>query len=652
LVFVLEHWFQVFHGHQAPFQLLMFYPDKLALGYSDALFLLAIPYSLFRLVGFDYFSSYKLLFFFMTSVGYFGAHLMLSKVFKCTLYFSLTGAVLLTFLNSLHVHQAGHGQLLSFYFYPILVYLLYTFFAAENKRGVSAWVSIMTFSILLGLIFFTSYYPAWFFAFSLIIFSLLYVIVGFCSNALTFRKLLSLWKESRSPLLGALIVFVATLTPFFLTYLPVVASGFKSTFEEMLVFAPHVKDIINVGTGNWIWSRLLGRLQFGFGNYETQMGSPIITLAMFIVSVILLLWRRERKVADTTDRIVVALACTAVLLFLLVVKVDHYSLWWCVEKMVPGALAIRALGRALIVFDMAEIIVIMYVLNKHFVANRKAWGTASRTPFLTMVLAFLVLVPMILVADQTSHCGILFDKDPQIALLKNTPRRELAQYDAFFVTNGDPRLPFYMQNIDAMLIAMDTGIPTVNGYSGYFPDPVFAKAPSGYEYEEKVRAWLKAREVRSRICALDLKTRQCEPIDLYNQQADTEREAAHRYLSEFTSLYVSVTKFFAAGHKPEDLYPQFLETHGFLDPSYGYGSGVANNWTGDHRIWIGPRFPVGQKGRCFGIGMLGKWKFLKEIMREYGGAAVEAYYPYPRPYVEGTDQESGELLIVFQANSK
>ena len=45
VIFTLEHWFSAFKGQEPMLVLNMFYPDRVALGYADGLFLFALPYA-------------------------------------------------------------------------------------------------------------------------------------------------------------------------------------------------------------------------------------------------------------------------------------------------------------------------------------------------------------------------------------------------------------------------------------------------------------------------------------------------------------------------------------------------------------------------------------------------------------------------------
>ena len=135
MVFTLEHWLSAFKGQEPLLILNMFYPDKMALGYADGLFLFALPYAAFRVIGFDYFTSYQLLFICMTVLGYAAWLVLLRRALRLDIGFAVLGAVLLTCLNALQ-QQAQIGKLTAFNLYPVLIGLLVIYSSTAEQEGL------------------------------------------------------------------------------------------------------------------------------------------------------------------------------------------------------------------------------------------------------------------------------------------------------------------------------------------------------------------------------------------------------------------------------------------------------------------------------------------------------------------------------------
>jgi hypothetical protein len=78
------------------------------------------------------------------------------------------------------------------------------------------------------------------------------------------------------------------------------------------------------------------------------------------------------------------------------------------------------------------------------------------------------------------------------------------QCKSFYVVNAaHPNRAFYATQIDAMLVSQQRNLPTLNGYSGWFPDGwkllYFDK-----DYVKNARQWAINKGIASGLCSLDL----------------------------------------------------------------------------------------------------------------------------------------------------
>jgi hypothetical protein len=646
VIFTLEHWVGVFKG-QEPFYLLgMFYPDKNALGYADGLFLFAFPYILFRLLGFDYFTSYQLLFVGMTAFGYCAWVLLLRKALRVEMGIAALGAMLLTSLNALQV-QAQIGKLSAFYAYPVLLGLLVLWYRSRDKGSWRAWVSILLFSILLGLLFFTSYYPAWFFVFTALLFAMTAVAASMAGRGgqATWVSSVRFLASHRWQLMAAAIALFVSLIPFAITYAPLVAANATRGFSLVLEFTPRPRDLLNVSRQNYIWSAILQAAGFRFGNVEVQMGSPPIVLALFLgvyLSQLVLLLRHGRRSMSGRRGFMFLLATTALLIFVLIVQVRGVSLWHLVYETVPGASALRALGRYLIVIDMIIVGVAAWGLNALYL--RAAGG-----PRHAILLVGFALISAALVAEQANATPYRLDKRQQLSFLAKYQVAD-ATCRAFFISNpASNDLPVGYYELDAMMISMKIGRPTINGYSGFAPSAAFSLVPQGAEYEYRIMQWLDASAAEQGICDLDMQSAQFRRVDVAAELPLSEQRYRASLLDSFTALYTAASRFVADGHDLSDLYPQFLEEHGYLDPAFGYQAGTAYKWM-QNRYWIGKRSCPG--GACIGIGVVGQFADIRDIIVEYGPQAERTLFPEPDQFSGDSpppDEAQGELLMIFPA---
>ncbi|HSR21104.1 MAG TPA: hypothetical protein VLL49_09335 [Anaerolineales bacterium] len=646
MIFVLEHWFNVFRGQEAFLSLQMFYPDPLSLAYADGMFLFSIPYSVFRLLGWDYFTSYQLVLPIAAAAGFLGWIMLLRRALKLGPAFAMLGAILLTILNSLQF-QADIGKLAAIYAYPYLIGLLYIFGTARQPTGSKATLCLAGFGAGLGLLFFTSYYPAWFLSFALALYGSLALVADTISAGprIVLGRLLGFLAVRWQQLVLGIVVLGTCLIPFALTYAPLIRSDSRRSFDLALEFSPAIQDLINVSEHNYVWTPLLRALGFGFGNREVQMGSPILVLLLFCATAAVLLFRlrlRGWRGISSRQRILLLLTGTAVLIVALSTKAGGFSLWFVVYRTVPGASALRALGRILMLVDMIAIVVAICGLDG-LVKSRMA-PRAKLSPALT---ACLMALAAALVVEQANAMSFRLSKEEQLSSMGRfgLPR---VRCNAFFISNADEQnLPFGYYQLDAMMISMQLGIPTVNGYSGFEPHRAFTLVPRGVEYKYLVLDWLQSRKATDGICELDYPSAVFRPTNVMAEFEDYRERYLAQFPEMFSTLYAAASRFLADGNSLSNLYPQYLEEQGYLDRSLGYQTGPRFRWL-DDRYWIGER-PCGKRS-CFAIGVEGTYAEVGAILEEYGDRAERVFFPAPevwkaeQPYPENTP---GELLMIF-----
>ena len=67
---ILEHWVKVFHGQVQVASPNFFFPERGVLGYSDTLFLDALPYATLRFLGLDRYLAFEATMMLVTAVGF------------------------------------------------------------------------------------------------------------------------------------------------------------------------------------------------------------------------------------------------------------------------------------------------------------------------------------------------------------------------------------------------------------------------------------------------------------------------------------------------------------------------------------------------------------------------------------------------------
>ena len=131
-------------------------------------------------------------------------------------------------------------------------------------------------------------------------------------------------------------------------------------------------------------------------------------------------------------------------------------------------------------------------------------------------------------------------------------------------------------------------------------------------------------------------------------QVGYEKFLAEKAIKPFSTLLSSSQKFLSDGGDPSKLLPQYLEENGYLDKSFGYRTGPANNWT-NNGGWIGQWTCPDNKGKCFGVGIVGNTNQLKPIIDKYKSQALQVFFPYPKLYNPNVKSGEGQLLMIFRA---
>ncbi len=507
LIAILEHWSAVFAGRADMRSPNFFWPLPGMLGYSDAMFLYWPPYALARALGFDLFVSLQLTLIFFKAVGFASMYCLLRSCLRSSMPAAVLGAVLFTISNLYSVAiGASHSHLVVVNCVPLLAVLgcrAWRLAAEPAKRGRAFYAVV--FGAYLGLLFFTSYYIAWF----SVLAAGLALIVAWLIRSLEAGSALAplrSWADAlrQRKLFVALaaLSFAIAIVPFLMTYLPVLKQTGGRFFSEVLLYSARPLDILNVGGKNRLWGHPLDRLFIRVTGApmqvsEAQSGWPPLILLLCLVSIVMgLKHRRDRSIGD--GFLMAWLGLAFLLDILLPIKIGDASLWWFVFKLVPGGSAIRAPARFNHVTNILLILAVCLL-------SERLW---RRSRAIFWVLALL------LVAEQLNRDHIArMSHATEVAVLARAPQPP-ATCRSFFLAKAAPgdRL-WYVDQLDAVLIARRFNLPTMNGYSGWQP-PGWHLEEINSSYLQHVREWATAHNIAQGVCGLDLTARAWAPYDL------------------------------------------------------------------------------------------------------------------------------------------
>src|SRR5262245_20968860 len=233
VAYLMEHWYQVFHGAENWLSPSIFYPVQGTLGYADMMLGFGLCYSVLRTFGMGLFEAAETTIILLNFLNYLLCFVLLHKLLRFNLVAACAGAAFFAF-NSPKLVQLGHIQLQPMLFLPLALILVVQF--AKNHTTLSqkgAFVLLALAALSLDLQLETGFYAGWFF----ILWSTLFLLAALLFGP-TRSFLLSLVRRFWAALIGSVVVFVVGLTPFLIVYLPILRATGGRLYEETFKLIP------------------------------------------------------------------------------------------------------------------------------------------------------------------------------------------------------------------------------------------------------------------------------------------------------------------------------------------------------------------------------------------------------------------------------
>ena len=507
-IFIREHLLRALSGAAQLTSPPMFFPVRDTLGYSDAYLLDALIYIPARLLGADPFLSFQLTLIALSLVGFASFNILLTRHADVRQPIAAVAAAVFTFSNALYI-SVGHPQLLEVNFCPLITVLMLQASRDAAEAPVRAIVAGFAAGAILGLLFSTGYYVAWYY---LLAAAVTVVVYGILKNRLVLHGHVATIRRNLRVAVATGIGFALGLVPFCVIYLPVLATLPGRSFDEYLFYAPSARDLINVGPHNRMWGHVLGALNIlpddHLNNSEVVLAITPVLLTAYLASVAAVL--SGRVLADAKHRALrnafIASFVAFAVIVVTMVKFDEHSLFLLLWDVVPGARAIRAGGRAQIVLNgiaaAGSAIVLMRFLQQ----------TRARH-----IKAMLWLLPLLVLVEQFNDIdNTRLSRTAEMAFTA-TPLAPAACKSFFLAPHSAQDAQRSGQDaarqIDAMLIAQKVGVPTLNGYSGLSPPGWRMEKIDGDNYLRSAWTWAKRHSIEAGLCQYDYAARQWQAFD-------------------------------------------------------------------------------------------------------------------------------------------
>lgn len=480
-----EHWWRWFQGLTEFRDTEFFYPYAKAFGFSDTFLLQGLIHSLLRYFGFQMENAWIVTTFGLLFIGNLGWSFLALKLLKnkfLQIIFALTMISSVSFV----IHFTSQPNMVG---YTFLSWFLYGFMHLKNskKNTIKYQLALHIFLISCLVYALSCWYGLFFLTLTgVVYFSLSLLGKNFRISILSFLKN-SYSFVNKKILLVFMPVYTVLVFIFIFVYISVQGNPSRPV-AELNVSLHRVFNIPNGASFNGtkmngsVFSVIYENLNSATES-ETQVGiglvSAILIVLLFIVSSI------YRLLSFNQFKMLISALIVYVYFADLGGNFSIHSLFF---NWFPGFQTIRFPYRYVIVLGFIVLIAIFLALdniNKNFKSNLSL--------LVTSLLATLLFI------DQQRNSFIGWERDT----LVNTDlvaQQELIEDNCDYFYYSKPGGGWWYNQIEAMVFAYRSGVPTVNGYSGGFPKGYPVESFTSSEDPNEIFDWIEKIDQRKRGC--------------------------------------------------------------------------------------------------------------------------------------------------------
>jgi len=477
--YLLEHWYVALTSAGDPSSPPMFHPTVRVLGYSHGLILYAPFYVALRAVAHP-FVAYNLTILLVMAVGSLSLYVLLRTT---TVPFTWSVLLAAWFVTSPNVTDALTGtwsQRASVFLVPPLLLAAITSWRRRDdlvRRLVAAAVGIGA-ALLFVQEFYTALF-AWAFGLAALPFAWSSADAGIDGRA------------GRRWLAACALGATAGALVFAWIYLP--AYREHQAFPERELLA----SLVQVPSWRWPHVVSLVREHPAFASWR-----PFVLAAALTVVAAMPATRLDR----TTRLLCVSAGVLSLAVLLVPYRFGTFSPWRSWFGGVPGFAVVRDPKRIIYVFELFVVLVAARLVSR------------LRTRSLSGIALGVGLAAM-LVLDRNP---VVYEYHRPTATFAWWVERDVAidpACRAFYIEPASatyasrPHAASTLHALDAMFIALRTGVPTLNGYSAWEPAGWGLADPREPGYRDAVRGWIDDHHLEG-VCALDIEARTMRPMSI------------------------------------------------------------------------------------------------------------------------------------------
>jgi Ig-like domain from next to BRCA1 gene len=440
--YILEHglrWLLQRPGHESFWDPPFFFPAYNVAAYSDVLATALPLYALWRALGFLPDTSFQLWLLSLTALNFAAAWALLRRGLAFSAWASAFGALLFA-AAGMRTNQTMHPQLFPQAFTAVAALALVRIARPVHPpaRSRRVWLGVL-FACLSAQLW-AGFYLGWFLGIGLLL--LLPVALLLPEG----RRVLGEVLRAHPVLLAAgALLTLASLVPMALPYLEASRELGVRPYGEVRTMLPLPQAWFHLGRFSWLYATAAALPPFRVipMEHEQRIGLGLLTTLLCAAG----FWAMRRRPAG-----LLALGLTVAVVFL-VTRWGAFEPWRVVYEAVPGAKAIRAVSRVALML----LLPLSVALAGSLEALGRRWG------------AWVALPLGLLAALEQGQTTPSFDKEENRRDVSAIAARVPRDCDAFLYAPVLSRGPWWKEQLDGMWAALESGVPTLNGYSGSEP---------------------------------------------------------------------------------------------------------------------------------------------------------------------------------------
>lgn len=471
-----EHWSSVYAGNENLRDLNIFFPSKSLLGASDPAFIPGTLYALLRSLSFSIPMSFQFTILLLSFLGYLGFGFVAQNLFQQKIY--QVGFLILIILNYQVNTQSGHPQTFN---YLLISWLVVCCIWLHKKRNMLfATYLLLLFPWMIAISALYAFIFVWIIAFLSIANYLLFINGSWEHLSARIQTLVEFWRSRKTSFTFLILLKMGFIWLTFYIYWPYRnESSFSNSFG---LYSPRFFDVFNQSTlSQGPIKKFFDFLKLDTSpTFERAMGFSFISLLILLTFQI---WSYRSNIKNTHIRFLSIILF--IQLLLIPITDDRGQSLWAVAIKFPIISSVRVPSRiwifagfilAYLIVDSFRLLLQRYSKNKSFV-------------MVTLVFTFLVI------SEYRQPWAFLEKQSVESITNSNTSKKILEmKCKAFYLAPpADVSQEVAAEyQIEGMLLATSTGIPTINGYTSIPPKGWPQTGNWGRADLDQVKAWIRS----------------------------------------------------------------------------------------------------------------------------------------------------------------